>query len=332
MTPNVLTLPVSYFGKLPAHGDFLRGTNSHRPLIAIFDRWATEGLDLLSQDVAWKSLYDNATGAHFAFMGSRHRSVIGGHLLPSTDACGRRFPFMAGVSFEVAKPLDFLARSPLALTRLWSRLGRDLPMAKMADEPSAVLKGLSEQRANLTTSPDILHNTFVDFLEAQTMGSLQQLLNSAGHQVDVRRILLALGLLLSPVMASGAPKMGKGLRLPLPTDPLYRHLVSAFWLDLIAGFLGRADFELMLLQRIDVRPTMTLGFGGASARALYGVIDSRIEEQDTVWLEDPDWVEQEVSSSYLLKKLSTYASQPGLSLSTARTTFRETFFGGMTCV
>ncbi len=327
MSPNVLALPISYFGKLPAQADFVRPVDYHRPLIAILDRWATEGLELLAQDVAWKTLYDSAPGVHFAFMGSRHRSVIAGHLLPSVDASGRRFPFMAGVTLEVDKPLEFLARSPLAFTRLWSRLGRDLPLAKQSAEPTSHLRELSEHKANLTVSTDILHNTFADFLEAQTLDSLQQLLNAAGHQVDVRRILLALGLLLRPVMSSGAPKMGKGLRLPLPTDPLYRHLVSTFWLDLIADFLGRADFELMLLQRGDHQPAMTLGFGGASARGLYGVIDPRIEEQDTIWLADPEWVEQEVSTSYALKKLSTYTSQPGLSLNTARATFRETFLG-----
>lgn len=327
MTSDDLTLPISYFGKLPAQGDFVRAANNHRPLIAILDRWATEGLDLLAQDVAWKSLYDRAPGFHFAFMGSRHRSVIGGHLLPSVDASGRRFPFMAGVTFEVAKPLEFLARSPLAFTRMWSRLGRELSLAKQAGEPTLILNELSEHKANLTVSSDTLHHTFAGFLQAQTMGSLQQMLNTAGHQVDVRRILLALGLLLRPVMSTGAPKMGKGLRLPLPSDPLHRQLVSAFWLDLIAEFLGRADFELMLLQRGEHQPTMTLGFGGASARGLYGVIDPRIEEQDTVWLADPQWVEQEVSASYALKKMSTYTSQPELSLNTARDTFRETFLG-----
>lgn len=327
MTPDVLTLPISYFGKLPAQGDFVRAANNHRPLIAILDRWATEGLDLLAQDVAWKSLYDSAPGFHFAFMGSRHRSVIGGHLLPSVDASGRRFPFMAGVTFEVAKPLEFLARSPLAFTRMWSHLGRELSLAKQAGEPAPILNELSVYKANLTVSSDTLYHTFAGFLQAQTMGSLQQMLNTAGHQVDVRRILLALGLLLRPVMSTGAPKMGKGLRLPLPSDPFHRHLVSAFWLDLIAAFLGRADFELMLLQRGEHQPTMTLGFGGASARGLYGVIDPRIEEQDTIWLADPQWVEQEVSASYALKKMSTYTSQPELSLSTARDTFRETFLG-----
>ena len=196
MTLDVLTLPISYFGKLPAHGDFVRAATNHRPLIAILDRWATEGLDLLAQDVAWKSLYDSAPGFHFAFMGSRHRSVIGGHLLPSVDASGRRFPFMAGVTFEVAKPLEFLARSPLAFIPLWSRLGRELPLAKLAGEPAPILHELSEQKVNLTISPDTLHHTFAGFLQAQTIGSLQQMLNTAGRQVDVRRILLALGLLL----------------------------------------------------------------------------------------------------------------------------------------
>ena len=327
MTSDDLMLPISYFGKLPAQGDFLRAANNHRPLIAILDRWATEGLDLLAQDVAWKSLYDSAPGFNFAFMGSRHRSVIGGHLLPSVDASGRRFPFMAGVAFEVAKPLEFLARSPLAFTRMWSHLGRELSLAKQAGEPAPILNELSVYKANHTVSSDTLHHTFAGFLQAQTMGSLQQMLNTAGHQVDVRRILLALGLLLRPVMSTGAPKMGKGLRLPLPSDPPHRHLVSAFWLDLIAEFLGRADFELMLLQRGEHQPTMTLGFGGASARGLYGVIDPRIEEQDTIWLADPQWVEQEVNASYALKKMSTYTSQPELSLSTARHTFREIFLG-----
>jgi type VI secretion system protein ImpM len=326
MSAAALTLPICYFGKLPSQGDFVRGAEN-RPLLAILDQWATEGLKLLAEDVAWKSLYDNAHAVDFAFMGSGHRSVIGGRLLPSEDASGRRFPFMAAVAFEVEQPLEFIAHSPQTLSRLWSRLGRELPRAKAATDPTEVLSGFVSQPVTLTVKSDVLQAEFDDFLEAQTVGSLQKMLNASGHQVDIRGVLIGLGMLMKPVRASVAPKMGKGLQLPLPVDPLYRPLVSAFWLDLIAGFLGRSNFELMVLQRVEPVPMLTLGFGGASARGVYGIFDCRIEAQDTVLLDEPDWIEDQVREHHFLKKISSYTNQGGLSLKTARTTFIETFLG-----
>ncbi|MDD1969153.1 type VI secretion system-associated protein TagF [Pseudomonas putida] len=326
MSSTDLTLPVCYFGKLPSQGDFLKG-GENRPLLALLDQWVTTGLEALTEDVAWKSLYDSARPVDFAFMGSRNRSVIGGRLVPSEDASGRRFPFMAAVTFEVDHPLGFVARCPQSLSRLWSRLGRELTAAKAASDPTSVLAELISEPIELTTNPDVLQATFVDFLEAQTVGSLQSLLNASGHQVDVRRVLIGLGTLMKPVRESDAPKMGKGLQLPLPVDPMYRPLVATFWLDLISGFLDRANLDLMLLQRIEPVPILTLGFQGISARGVYGVFDPRSEAQDTVLLDDPDWIEDQIHGNYALKKMSSYTSQNGLSLKTARSSFLETFLG-----
>jgi type VI secretion system protein ImpM len=326
MSAAVLTLPICYFGKLPSQGDFVKGAEN-RPLLAILDQWVTDGLKLLAEDVAWKSLYDNAFAVDFAFMGSGHRSVVGGRLLPSEDASGRRFPFMAAVAFEVEQPLGFIAHSPLTFSRLWTRLGRELSEAKEATDPTEVLTGFVSQPVTLTVKPDVLQAELDDFLQAHTVSSLQTMLNASGHQVDIRRALIGLGILMKPVGASDAPRMGKGLQLPLPADPMYRPLVAAFWLDLIAGFLGRTHFELMLLQRAEPIPMLSLGFVGASARGVQGMFDLRIEAQDTVLLDDPDWVEYQVQDHAALKKISSYISQGGLSLKTVRTTFIDTFLG-----
>jgi type VI secretion system protein ImpM len=322
-----LNLGISYFGKLPSRGDFLKAQDNNHQLIAILDRWAGQGIELLAQDVAWKQLYDMAPALHFSVLGTRSRSVIGGHLLPSSDASGRRFPFMAAVHLEVPQPLPFLSRSPLAFSRLWARLERETLRAKAAADPAETLNELTGQRAGVNVAFESLNPAFMDFLEMQTVGSLESLLGSAGHAVSLRRALLALGVLLQPVMSSGAGRIGKGLALPLPRDPLYRNLASTLWLDLIAGFLGRGDFELLVLTRHDQHPTLLVGFNGIQGRSLQAAFDQRVAEQDFIPLHDPEWVEDHVQEDHALKKLSTYASQEDLALHTARNTFRETFLG-----
>jgi type VI secretion system protein ImpM len=322
-----LALNVSYFGKLPSRGDFLKAQGNNHQLIAMLDRWAGQGLEQLSQDVAWKQLYDMGHPLNFAILGSRSRAAIAGHLLPSTDASGRRFPFMTAVSMEVPQPLAFLSRSPLAFSRVWSRLERETLAARNAPDPALPLQELTDNRANVNVLYESLNPAFQDFLEMQTLESLQSLLAVHGQPVSVRRILLALGILLQPVMSNGAARIGKGLLLPLPRDPLYRNLVSTLWLDLVAGFLARADFELLVLVRHGPQPALAVGFSGVQGRGLQAMFDPRVAEQDFIALHDPDWVEDHAHDDPALKKLSTYAGQDNLSLRTARNTFRETFLG-----
>jgi type VI secretion system protein ImpM len=322
-----LALNISYFGKLPSRGDFLKAPGNNHQLIAMLDRWAGQGLEQLSQDVAWKQLYDMGHPFNFAILGSRSRGAIAGHLLPSTDASGRRFPFMTAVSMDIPQPQAFLSRSPLAFSRVWARLERETRVARDAPDPTVPLSELVDNRANVNVLYESLNPAFQDFLEMQTLESLQSMLGTQDHPVSVRRILLALGILLQPVMSSGSARIGKGLLLPLPNDPLYRNLVSTLWLDLISGFLGRADFELLALLRQGPQSALAVGFSGVQGRGLQAMFDPRVAEQDFIALYDPDWVEDHAHEDAALKKLSTYASQDGLSLRTARNTFRETFLG-----
>lgn len=322
-----LTLGISYFGKLPNRGDFLKSPTNNHQLIASMDHWAGQALEQLSRDVAWKQLYDLAQPLNFAVMSSRSRNVVAGHVLPSTDESGRRFPFIAAVSMEVPQPLAFISRSPLAFARVWARLERAARQAHDAADPLPCLNELAENRANVNVLYESLNPAFQDLLEMQTLETLQQMLSRPDKPVSVRRILFALGVLLQPVMSAGSAGMGKGLVLPLPSDPLYRNLVACLWLDLLSGFLGRADFELLVLMRNDGPAMLAIGFKGLKGSNLQAMFDPHTLENDYIDLYDPEWVDEHIAADTGLRKLATYTENDGLSLRTARNTFRETFLG-----
>ncbi|WP_407351267.1 type VI secretion system-associated protein TagF [Luteimonas sp. R10] len=326
MTQTV-SAAVSYFGKVPSRGDFVRTADNHQ-LMGLLDRWAGSSIELLSQNPDWKRLYDGAPDVHYAFMGSRSKLVVCGHFLPSRDASQRRFPLLSAIRVEVGNPLGFIGRSPLALTRVWSGLARQARNAADAEEAAIPLQQLAETRYDLSTDPGAYAAPFADFLELQTIGSLERLLRDSGHDdVVLRRMLPALGLLLQPVLSGSGVTIDKGLELPLPRDPLYRPLVGAFWLDIIAGFIARGDFELAVLVRDEDTPRMMVGFNGADHQTLRAVLDPQAAGEHLIRIHDAEWVDEHLPTDYGLNKLASYVDRHDLSLKAARRIFGETFLG-----
>lgn len=318
---------VTYFGKIPSRGDFVKATNSHQ-LVSTLDQWLMQAMELMSVDPRWKITYDAVRPINFAFLGSNSRLAIAGHLVASRDASQRRFPFLAASPLSVEQPLNFISRSPLVLSRLWTRL-ENLTRGVMAErDSSSALQTLAGTVIPIEVSPAAYNAKFLDFSEMQTVGELEAMLHQSGHSLSLRRSIVALGLLLAPVMTAGTSRLEKGLKLSLPTDPLYRYLVATFWLDLIAPFLARGDFELAaFIGVIGGAPALVLGFDGTVARSLQSVFDPQVDAEQNIRIDDAEWVEDHIGSDYGVKKLASYLEQPGLSLRQARDTFRETFIG-----
>ncbi len=329
MSSTAAESPVLYFGKLPSRGDFVRSV--HGPLlIQVLDRWLSGGMELMAADARWKTLYDRAQPVRFAFLGSRHSRGLVGVLTASQDASGRRFPFIAAATFECEQPLSFLARAPLALMRPWARLERSVRQLQQAADATPLLAELTESTVTIETDPNAYAAGFEDFCEMHTVGSLQAMLSAAGHPVQVRPLVLSLGLLLQPVLASGEHRLERGLLLPLPADPMLRPVVAALWLDMVSGFLGRAAFELAVFQRAgsDAEPPMlTMGFEGNSPRALHALLDPAQDAEANIDTRQADWVEDSLGDDYAVHKLSSYLQQDGLSLRQALDTFKEVFLG-----
>lgn len=315
---------VCYFGKIPTRGDFVRASDNHQ-LLAWLDRWAGAGVEALSQNLDWKRIYDEAPDVHYAFLGSRSKVVLCGHLLPSRDASQRRFPFLSAVRFEVAEPLRFIGLSPLAMARVWSGLSRQ---ARQAAGDDTALAALAETRYSLSPDVAAYHATFQDFLDIQSVGTLQALLEDAGHDpLHLRQVLPALGLLLQPLLTGGSLAIDRALLFPLPRDAIYRPLVAAFWLDIVAAFLGRGDFELAVLVRDAPTPQLLVGFGGADPHALHAAMDPRQAGDFLIHIADAEWVDEYLAGDYALNRLATHLERDEVSLKTARALFGETFLG-----
>lgn len=330
MTAQIVKPHISYFGKLPSRGDFVK-SNGNLPLTTTLDEWIAQAMELMAIDPRWKIIYDAIQPIHFAFLGSHNKLAIAGHLIASQDASARRFPFLAVTMFEVKQPLNFIGVGPLAITLLWSKLATHLHELLVNPDPGKALADLETIQVDIDISGNC-NGGFNEFIELQTVAGLEQLLKQDGHPVCLRRMMLALGLLLQPVMQSA--KSGdlahfeKGLALPLPNDPFYRGLVACFWLMLISPFLARADFELSLfIGEIIGKQRLVVGFNGASPQTLYSVMAPDAFEEHTMLIDDAAWVEGHLDENYGIKKLASYLNQPQLSLTVAIDTFHDVFIG-----
>ncbi|HGL6716250.1 type VI secretion system-associated protein TagF [Burkholderia contaminans] len=321
---------IAYFGKIPSRGDFVK--SAHNPqLLQTLDRWIAQALELLAEDPRWKIVYEDAKPMHFAFIGSRSKLAIAGHMVASHDVSMRRFPFLGAAALEVDRPLAFLARSPLAFARLWSRVAAQIPPLLGKDEPPGALQALGDTQVPIDVGgPGTSHDgTFNDFIEHQSLHGLQEMLLESGHPVRLRGAMLALGSLLRPVMQSGSSHIERGLTLPLPVDPFYRSLVAAFWLELISPFVAQADFELAIfIGTIAERERLIIGFNGASAKTLLSVVDPQTYAAHNIDIDDPEWIDAHAQNDQQISKLVSYLDQPQLSLRVAIDAFREAFIGG----
>lgn len=326
MSRRTLVSP-AWIGKLPTRGDFVR-SSGHPTLVRTMDDWLSQGIERMAADARWKEVYDRRPSAHFAFLAASHPRAVAGHLMASADASGRRFPFVVAGGFEVGDPLAFLPCAPLALTRLWARFEQVARAAAAAPDPGATLAELAQPELELDVDAAAYGATLRDFVELQTMASVQEMLQDAGHALDLRQAILAIGLLLQPVLGSSVQSLKKGLRVPLPGDPLYRPLVAGFWLQLVAPFLKRLEMEIgLFLPRQGAAPSLAIGFAGGSPEHLHALFDADVAAEAFIEPTPAQWIEDQVCQDYAVSKLSSYLVQPQLSLRQALATFRETFLG-----
>jgi type VI secretion system protein ImpM len=333
---------IGYFGKIPAHSDFIKLADD-QPVMGMLDDWIAQVMTRLPADARWKLNYDALAPASFAFVGPDRRHAVAGHLVASHDRSGRRFPFLMMCTVEVPDPGAFVARSPLAFGPFWDYLEGMAPRVLVSSDPSAYLQAIAETPVFLggddatpdgmpeggaDSAPDnalerTLDRAFDRYLALSTVGELTARLHLAAN-----RLILGLGLLLQPVMHSRPASLHKSLVLPLPRDGAARHATAAFWLELLLPFIRRSGFDLALfLTRVRERPALVVGFGGAAVGTLHALIDPLVAADQQVHLEDNAWIDEQVGLDVDVRALASYLEQPALPLRLARELFLNTFIG-----
>lgn len=328
------TRQLSYFGKIPARGDFVKG--SYNPQVfKILDAWLSQAMELLAEDALWKSLYDQAQPLQYVCMGSRNRLAIAGFLSASRDAAQRRYPLVLAAPLEVEQALDFMVGAPLLLQPFWRICRQKSHVLTQAEaDAEGGLRELDGLQVPIESAfqSTAEHAAYQSFIRERNLLHLEQMLNAPGQpaeqKVSVRRLILALGLLLQPVMASAVSRLDKGLTLPLPENPSGEALVASLWLDFIARFLRRADFELtVFIGTVQGRRRLIIGFNGLSAKSLQSVLHPQAYAEHNIDIDNAEWVEDSVHSNYALYKLVSYLEQPQLPLEVVLGAFREVFLG-----
>jgi type VI secretion system protein ImpM len=312
---------IGYFGKIPAHDDFVKSADDQQ-VVGMLDDWLAQVMTRLPSDARWKLNYDAMAPASFAFVGPSRRHAVAGHLVASHDRSGRRYPFLAMRTLEVPDPAAFVARCPLAFGSLWSFLEANAPHVLAAGDPSAHLQAILDAPPALGEPEPMQERTLSDFLATSTVSSLSSQLGLAAN-----RMILGLGLLLQPVMHSRPAALHKSLVLPLPAGG-GRFTTAAFWLELVAPFVRRTGYDLALfLTSVDGRPALVVGFGGAAAGTLHALIDPLIAAEQQVHLEDNGWIDEQMGIDIDVRALASYLEQPMLPLRMARELFLKTFIG-----
>lgn len=319
---------VVYFGKLPCRGDFVRSATSPA-MIQSLDRWLSSGIELMADDAHWKQMYDQAPNARFVMLGAQRSAAMAGYLVPSADAAGRRFPFLVATTLEIEP--DQAGLTPLMLEPVWSRLAALGNGARHARTDAAtVLSDLNSAHSPTPRAAAEAREDYRAFLEQTTLGQLsRELQGAAAAGVDFRQALLALGLLLQPLLSSGAQVVDKGLHLPLPAEEPYRSRVATFWMELVTCFMARTSHDVsMFMPEVDkTRARLLIGFSAGSASLLHGLLDERAMPSAFVALASSSWVEDCLAGNYGLKKLSSYLQLPQMSLAQVLESFHEAFLG-----
>lgn len=299
---------IAYFGKLPGCGDFVRSPGD-QVLVELMDQWLASVMQRLAANPRWRQHYDACPPLDFAFIGTRSRQVVSGHLRASRDQSERRYPFTCMAVHQVLEPRAFLSCSPLALAPAW----RALALAAKQPGENTLPAGIPDLAAARAAMERFLAEASVASLEAQLDG------------LPVRQLLLALGQLLSPLREAAAMP-SRCLAMPLPLDAAQRAPVAAFWMTLAAPLLLRQDLELALfVARAAGRPVLVLGLDGANPASLQAVIDCEAAQDSLVMLGDCGWVEGTLRGEPALQRLAACLEQGQLGLPFAVELFCETF-------
>lgn len=320
--------PATCFGKLPTRGDFVKGPGQHQ-LIAMLDGWLSDCMASLSEDPHWKAAYDQGPGVDFLFVGPRSRVSVIGHLRPSQDVSGRRFPFLGAATIE-RDDLLMLRCAPACLDSPFKVLRESVRTGTEGGELGDILAGLEQLDSGADFEEALQADPLGRFARRTTLAGLSALLAPAVSAGAPRRIILAIGLLLRPLLGNPGMAIARELVLPLPGEVGERHLVAGLWLYLVTAFLrGTACEVQVLLAPWRSTARMVIGFNGATPGPLLTLLTPDPDPARFIELSDPEWIEThpDLTRDYGVAKLSSYLGQPALPLEAALNTFREVFLG-----
>lgn len=307
-----------YYGKCPAHGDFLKSQGQPH-LIQSLDRWISESLEYAMQSKNFKQHYSDLPSLDFFLVNLQESQLLVAHLISSEDHSGRYFPMVLGHLIEMDQPHENMIYLPYRFKPTLIDLYQRNRVIRSIRNPDILLDKLSKLTDR---SPVYSQEDVQSFYNNQTLNTLAKLMDLAVYELV--QTLIALGLLLQPVIQYGAERLNKILILPLH-NMSYSYEIAAFWVHLIGLFMQQQHNQLFIGLLHAEQPVLLCGFQGADSTVLGDILRQNMQSQHWVSLVKAAWIEPYLEQNAGLAALEQNLNQQRMSLEHTIQVFKQTF-------
>lgn len=238
------TLTITYFGKVPVHGDFIRH-KAAGSTVRVIDGWLQQGLQFARRRLvgAFDAAYDAATLWSFYMAPRDITQVLVGVLGPSRDRVGRAYPFLVAMEAEGATfASDRRAPVPVTFPALFEHASEIVGEAMAGHLSRDQLSDRIEQ-PDLFARDDAGAAAFERYLQQTPVSSFWERL--WGHPQDSRKYLLFKNLLdlLQPLRRGIPANYPLIFRFPLGPDGRTLGFDVSFWLRLCRSLLREPGLQ-----------------------------------------------------------------------------------------
>ncbi|WP_312087741.1 type VI secretion system-associated protein TagF [Acinetobacter variabilis] len=307
-----------YYGKCPAHGDFLKSQGQHG-LIQSIDRWISKALEYAMQSNNFKQYYIKLPSLDFFLVNLQVGQFLVANLISSEDYSGRHFPMVLGQVIETDQPHENLMYLHYRFKPMLIELYQRNLVIRSIQSPDILLNKLSKlsDQSSVYSAEDVQH-----FYDTQTLNSLARLMG--GTVYELVQTLIALGLLLQPIIQQGTDRLNKILILPIHNVP-YCYEIAAFWINLISLFIQKQSSHLFIGLLHADQPVLLCGFQGTDSIALGDIFNQNMQSQHWVSLVHAAWIDPYLEQNAGLAVLEQILNQQRMSLTNIIQIFKQTF-------
>lgn len=272
------TINIGLFGKTPTEADFVR-FNAGSPPARAYDEWMNASLSEMRRGGGgeWEAVFDAAAPLSFVGRPSGDpRLVLAGHIRPSRDQSGRRYPLTVFCEIQLDRQGRGVQILPYALNPFLDAAARFSATTETRALDAAILKAMA---ALVPENPVELARGMADHLREVTMESFWSAF--FGSFDDPRKYLCIKNLFgtLAPLRGYAPKRLSMGLRLPgvASDSALKSSLVMASWISLCRAVIGEESLASAWLfwhsGQGAARPGCFLFFRAPAPTALSAMLD-----------------------------------------------------------
>lgn len=319
------SLPLVYFGKLPARGDFVRA-RAHISETNAIDEWVSQALavseTIFSETPINKENTDSLAFLNFSHVDTKANEIITGVLIPSRDSSYRNYPLIGFGVLYMDKPKSWMNYLPVKSATLWHDSYEVLSMAKSKTDNADLMEYLNHSQLTINNSAS---THYYDFINTTTLQDIAILMHIDKAQLIQQ--IIATGLLFLPTFTKGFHGLNKAICWSLTSDRENSIHMATFWHDLISSFYQPHQLYLnTYLYRVANCYRLLMSFNKPDGHTLQQISESQdTYPEDWVVIAHSDWTQGYIDEDIGLSRFNKVLLQDHLYLYDTRQLFKKTF-------